>query len=53
MNGQDYNFYVTNAMWGVGTLHILKTKTNGFHDIMVEQDTRIVHKWDGSTYQWE
>ena len=53
MNGQDYQFYVSNAMWGVGTLHILKTKTNGFHDIMVEQDTRLVHKWDGSTYKWE
>lgn len=50
MNGREYEFSVDNALWGVGTLHILKTKTNGIHDIMVEQDTRLVHKWDGSTY---
>lgn len=50
MNGREYEFSVDNALWGAGTLHILKTKTNGIHDIMVEQDTRLVHKWDGSTY---
>lgn len=49
INEHDYEFNVS-ALWGAGTLHILKSKTNGFHDIMVEQDTRLVHKWDGSTY---
>lgn len=50
INGHDYEFNVSNALWGVGTLHVLKAKTNGFHDIMIERDTRLVHKWDGSTY---
>lgn len=53
MNGREYDFTVENALWGAGTLHVLKTKTNGVHDIMVEQDTRLVYKWDGSTYTSE
>lgn len=53
MNGMEYEFTVENALWGAGTLHLLKTKTNGVHDIMVEQDTRLMYKWDGSTYTCE
>lgn len=52
MNGMEYEFTVE-ALWGAGTLHLLKTKTNGVPDIMVEQDTRLVYKWDGSTYTSE
>ena len=44
MNGMEYEFTVENALWGAGTLHLLKTKTNGVHDIMVEQDTRLMYK---------
>lgn len=53
MNGREYDFTVENALWGAGTLHVLKTKTNGVHDIMVEQDTRLMYKWDGATYVTE
>lgn len=53
MNGIEYEFTVENALWGAGILHILKAKTNGIHDIMVEQDTRLVYKWDGTSYSTE
>ncbi len=50
MNGREYEFTIDNALWGAGTLHILKSVTNGMHDLMSEQDTRVIYKWDGSTY---
>ena len=50
MNGREYDFTVENALWGNGTLHILKSKTKGMHDIMVEQDTRLIYKWNGNSY---
>lgn len=50
MNGKEYEFTV-DALWGSGTLYILKSMTKGVHDIMIEQDTRMVYKWNGSTYE--
>ena len=50
MNGKKYEFNV-DSMWGGGTLHILKSKTKGMRDIMAEDESRIMYKWDGSTYK--
>ena len=49
MHGRTYNFDLY-AMWGAGKLHILKSRTRGMHDLMVETDSRYVYRWDGSTY---
>lgn len=49
MNSRTYSFQLY-SMWGSGTLYILKSKTRGMHDLMVEMDNRYIYKWDGSTY---
>ncbi|MCM1004871.1 MAG: serine/threonine protein kinase [Prevotella sp.] len=49
MNGNRYEFFV-GANWGAGTLRILKSKTNGMHDIISEQEARTLYKWEGDTY---
>ena len=52
MNGKEYEFSIE-TLWGAGTLHILKSKTKGMHDIIAEQETRLIYKWDGTTYTSE
>lgn len=52
LNGKEYEFNA-DGLWGCGTLHILKSKTNGMRDIMTEQDTRTLYRWDGTTYTFE
>ncbi len=39
-------------MWGQGKLEILRSKTNGMHDLMVTDTDgmRYRYKWDGRTY---
>ena len=51
LNGTLYDFSVS-ANWGAGTLYILKSTTQGLHDLMVEDGSGIrqIYKWDGATY---
>ena len=49
MNGKTYGFSV-GAVFGLGTLHVLKSKTKGMHDIMIEHEVRTIYKWNGSAY---
>lgn len=51
LNGTDYEFS-TSGMWGQGKLEILRSKTNGMHDLMVTDTDgmRYRYKWDGRTY---